>query len=92
MIVYVTEMRTGPGRTPTVRVERHTMSPATGLWNWLRRRHVVTDVEVVGIYAAHIRNFEMTRSTNKPSTLRLSVEGRDLISYMTKEVTDVDDR
>ena len=79
MIVYVLELAVGPGPS-TVRVERHVTRPATGLWNWLRRRRTVTDVLLCGVYRADVRDFVMTRSTNKPSTMSLSLSGRDLLA------------
>ncbi len=87
MIVYVVEFRSGPGQPKTVRVERHTTREATGLWNRLRRRRLVTDVEVLGIFRANVHNFELQHSTNRPSTLSLSLSGSDpLFDLTTKEV------
>jgi len=84
-VFYMVELRTGKSVPSTVRIERHYTRPATGLWNRLRRRRWITDVEIVGIYGVDVRRFEITRSTNRPSTMTLSLAGQDALASFQKE-------
>ena len=76
MIVHnLTILPGDPGRK-ILRVERWDTRPATGLWNWVRRRRTITDKTLLGLYVVSGR-MEITRRLNRPDTFVAHYAGTD---------------
>ena len=60
----------------TMRVERWETVPATGLWNWVRRRRTITKKTLLGIFVVS-GYMEITRRLNGPDTFSATYRGTD---------------
>lgn len=76
------------GRKPSVmRVERVEREPATGPWNWLRRRKTIVKRTLLGVF--HVDgDMRISRKLNAPSTLELSYRGRDPFALLERRVVE----
>ena len=65
-----------------MRVERWETTPATGLWNWIRRRRTITSKTLVGLFMVKGR-MEITRRLNRPDTFSAHYTGTDSSALLT---------